>query len=330
MVTEKGGSKMKTLKQMMMTAAVLAVSATAALSANIAVVGGSNDDAFWNKIKKGIDDARPGIEANGGSVNYLRLVNYDNFAPDVVGLIRTAISQKVDGLVIPNWVPEAEDPAIKDAMAAGIKVILMNAGGGAKAKELGAINYVGNEEYPAGIAGGEYFSKNGQKNVLCINTIPGAQNLEDRCKGVMDGISKAGGKSTQLPLPASAFGNATAVAEAIKAELLKDGTIDGVITISAGDADSAAIGIQQADKVKTVALGTFDMNEANLKRIKDGTQVFCIDQQPYLQGYLATSLLASAIDFGTDLPTFPVLTGPGIVDKSNIEATLVGVAKGAR
>jgi simple sugar transport system substrate-binding protein len=321
---------MKTLKQMMMTAAVLAVSATAALSANIAVVGGSNDDAFWNKIKKGIDDARPGIEANGGSVNYLRLVNYDNFAPDVVGLIRTAISQKVDGLVIPNWVPEAEDPAIKDAMAAGIKVILMNAGGGAKAKELGAINYVGNEEYPAGIAGGEYFSKNGQKNVLCVNTIPGAQNLEDRCKGVMDGIAKAGGKSTQLPLPASAFGNATAVAEAIKAELLKDGTIDGVITISAGDADSAAIGIQQADKVKTVALGTFDMNEANLKRIKDGTQSFCIDQQPYLQGYLATSLLASAIDFGTDLPTFPVLTGPGIVDKSNIEATLVGVAKGAR
>ena len=42
------------------------------------------------------------------------------------------------------------------------------------------------------------------------------------------------------------------------------------------------------------------------------------------------SLLASAIDFGTDLPTFPVLTGPGIVDASNIEATLAGVALGAR
>ncbi len=104
------------------------------MAANIAVVGGSNDDAFWNMIKKGLDDARPVVEANGGSVNYLRLVNYDNFAPDVVQLIRTAISQKVDGLVIPNWVPEAEDPAIKDAIAAGIKVILMNAGGADKAK----------------------------------------------------------------------------------------------------------------------------------------------------------------------------------------------------
>ena len=321
---------LKIIKKLAAGAVALAVTSTVALSANIAVVGGSNDDAFWNKIKKGIDDARPAVEANGGTVNYLRLVNYDNFAPDVVQLIRTAISQKVDGLVIPNWVPEAEDPAIKDAMAAGIKVILMNAGGADKARELGAINYVGNEEYPAGLAGGDYFAAHGQKNVICVNTIPGAANLEARCKGVSDSMTKAGLKSTQLPLPSTSFGNATAVAEAIKAELLKDETIDGVITISAGDADSAAIGISQAGKTATASLASFDMNEAGLTRIKEGTQSFAIDQQPYLQGYLAVSLLASHIDFGTNLPTFPVLTGPGIVDKSNIEATLAGVQKGAR
>ena len=135
----------------------------------IAVVGGSNEDAFWNLIKKGIDDARVVVEANGGEVNYLRLVNYDNFAPDVVQLIRTAIGQEVDGLVIPNWVPEAEDPAIRDAIEAGIKVILMNAGGIEKANELGAINYVGSDEYEAGVAGGKYFVDNGQTNVICVN-----------------------------------------------------------------------------------------------------------------------------------------------------------------
>src|SRR5690606_31871110 len=119
------------------------VMASGAFAANIAVVGGKNDDAFWNLIKKGLDDARLVVEANGGKVNYLRLQTYDNFAPDVVQLIQTAISQKVDGLVIPNWVPEGEDPAIREAIKAGIKVILMNAGGHEKAKELGAINYVG-------------------------------------------------------------------------------------------------------------------------------------------------------------------------------------------
>ncbi len=321
---------MKRIFASLCTAAALTLVASTALAANIAVVGGKNDDAFWNIIKKGVDDARIVVEANGGKVNYLRLQTYDNFAPDVVQLIQTAISQKVDGLVIPNWVPEGEDPAIKEAVAAGIKVILMNAGGLDKAKELGAINYVGSDEYLAGVAGGEYFFKNGKKNVLCVNTVPGAANLETRCKGVIDGITKSGGAGKQLPLPATSFGDATAVAEAIKATLLHDATIDGVITISAGDADSAAIGVMQAGKTEGVLLGTFDVNQSGLDRIKDGTQGFAIDQQPYLQSLLAVTLLASAIDFGTDLPTAPVLTGPGIVDKSNIEATMAGVSKGAR
>lgn len=314
----------------MATTALVALSTSTAMAADIAVIGGSNDDAFWNIIKKGIDDATPAVEANGGSVNYLRLVNYDNFAPDVVQLIRTAISMEVDGLVIPDWVPEAEDPAIKDAVAAGIKVILMNAGGADKAKELGAINYVGSDEYVAGKAGGTYFGAHGQKNVLCINTLPGTANIEARCQGVIDGITEAGGKGAQLPLPSTSFGDATAVAEAIKAELIKDETIDGVITISAGDADSAAIAVEQAGKTGATMLGSFDMNQAGLDRIKGNTQMFAIDQQPYLQSYLAVGLLASAIDFGTDLPTNPVLTGPGIVDAANIEATLAGVSKGAR
>ena len=151
-----------------------------------------------------------------------------------------------------------------------------------KAKELGAINYIGNEEYPAGVAGGAYLAAHGAKNVICVNTVPGAENLEARCKGISDGISKQGAKSAQLPLPASSFGNPTAVAEAIKATLLKDATIDGVVAISAFDADSAANGIQQAGLNDKVKLGSFDMNETTLDRIKAGAQLFAIDQQPWL------------------------------------------------
>lgn len=320
----------KSIAKFAVATAIVALGATAALAANIAVIGGKNDDAFWNKIKKGIDDAQLVVQANGGSVNYLRLQTYDNFAPDVVQLIQTAISMKVDGLVIPNWVPESEDPIIKQAVEAGIKVILMNAGSADKAKELGAINYVGSDEYIAGIAGGEYFGTKGQKNVICVNTLPGTANIESRCKGIADGIAKSGGKSTQLPLPSSSFGDPNAVAEAIKATLLQDPSIDGMATISAGDADSAAIGIQQAGLTGKVHLGSFDFSESTLTRIKNSEQSFAIDQQPYLQSLLSVTLLAANIDFGTDLPTKPLLTGPGIVDTSNIDATLAGVQKGAR
>ncbi len=312
--------------------AVMASSATLAMAegVTIAVIGGKTDDAFFAKVKKGIDDGALVVAAHGGKVNYLQLQTYDNIGGDAANLIRTAISQKASVIAAPNWVPDAQDEAYKAALAAGIPVLLYNAGGADKARELGAINYVGNEEYPAGLAGGAYFGAHGAKNVICVNTVPGAQNLEDRCRGISDGIAKQGGKSTQLPLPASSFGNPTAVAEAIKATLLKDASIDGVVTISAGDADAAAVGIEQAGATAKVKLGTFDMNETNLERIKAGTQLYAIDQQPWLQGFLAVTLSDAYVNYGLKLATAPILTGPGIVDASNIDATLAGAKAGYR
>jgi simple sugar transport system substrate-binding protein len=313
-------------------AALLVSGATIATAAGItvAIVGGKTDDAFFAKVKKGIDDAALVVKAHGGSVNYLQLQTYDNIGGDAANLVRTAISQKASVIAVPNWVPDAQDEAIKAAQAAGIPVILFNSGGGDKAKELGALNYVGNEEYTAGLAGGAHFSASGAKNVICVNTVPGAQNLEDRCKGISDGITKGGGKSTQLPLPASAFGNPTAVAEAIKATLLKDASIDGLVTISASDADSAAVGIEQAGATAKVKLGSFDMNETCLERIKAGTQSFAIDQQPWLQGFLAVILADAYVNYGLKLATAPILTGPGVVDASTIDATLAGAKAGYR
>jgi simple sugar transport system substrate-binding protein len=298
--------------------------------ARIAVIGGKADDPFFAKIKKGIDDAALVVKAHGGKVTYLQLQTYDNIGGDAANLIRTAISQHASVIAAPDWVADTEDEAYRAATAAGIPVMLYNAGGGDKARELGAINYVGNEEYPAGVAGGLYFAKHGAKNVICVNTVPGAGNLESRCKGVADGIAQLGGKSTELPLPASSFGNPTAVAEAIKATLLKNASIDGLVTISAGDADSAANGIQQAGRTDRVKLGTFDMNETNLERIKDGSQLFAIDQQPWLQGFLAVSLSDGFVNYGLKTATPTILTGPGIVDSANIDATLAGAKAGYR
>lgn len=326
-------TRMQRIAAVLLSSAALATAATVTLAADgarIFVVGGKADDPFWAIIKKGVDDAGLVAEKNGGTVSFLQLQTYDNIGADAGNLVRTAISQGAGGIAVPNWVPEAEDEAIKAADAAQIPVVLYNAGNIDKAKELGAINYIGTDEALAGEAGGKYLSEHGAKNVLCINTVPGAANLETRCKGIIDGITAGGGAGKQLPLPATSFGNPTAVAEAIKAALLKDQTVDSVITISAGDADSAANGIAQAGAMARVKLGSFDMNQTALDRIQHDAQLFVIDQQPYMQGYLATAVLASHVAFGTSIPTQPILTGPAIVDKSNVEATIAGVKAGAR
>ena len=324
------------MKTKMMRAALLASAmafgATAVLAdgTTIAVVGGKSDDPFFAKVKKGIDDGTLVVQAHGGKVNYLMLQTYDNIGGDAANLVRTAITQGASVIAVPDWVPDAEDEAIKAAQAAHIPVILYNSGGGDKAKELGALNYIGNEEYTAGLAAGAYFGSHGMKNVICVNTVPGAQNLEDRCKGVADGIKKEGGVSNQLPLPASAFGDPTAVAEAIKATLLKDTTINGVATISAGDANSAATGIEQAGLTGKVALASFDMDGTGLDRIKAKTQLFAVDQQPWLQGFLAVTMADAYVNYGLAIASAPVLTGPGIVDSANIDATLAGAGAGYR
>jgi simple sugar transport system substrate-binding protein len=324
----------KNLMTAMVATAVMALSAASVMAethgAKIFVIGGKADDPFWSKVKKGADEAGLVAKATGGSVTWLGPQNYDNLGPDAAKLIRTALSQHPDAIVGPDWVPEAMDEAFKEVVAAHVPLIIYNSGGMDAAKRLGAMNYVGNEEYTAGLGGGEYYGGHGAKNVLCVNTLPGATNTESRCKGIADGISKSGGKSSQLPLPSSSFGNPTAVAQAIKAALQKDASVDGVITISAGDANSAAIAISQVGAEGKTKLGSFDMDETGLQRIKSGAQLLAIDQQPYLQGYLAVSLLNGYVNYGLDLPTKPVLTGPGIVDASNVDTTMAGAKAGAR
>ncbi len=304
----------------LVTAAAMAVGAAGAMAepdgAKIFVIGGKADDPFWSKVKRGADDAGLVVKEQGGSVIWLGPQNYDNLGPDAAKLIRTALSQNPDAIVAPDWVPEAQDDALKAVVDAGVPLIIYNSGGIEAATELGAKNYIGNDEYVAGVAGGEYFGSNGAKKVLCVNTLPGATNTEARCKGVADGHRQA---RRRIGAAAVAVDQLSAIPprspQAIKAALLKDSpTSTALITISAGDANSAAIAITQAGAGDKVKLACFDMDEATLKRIKDGTQLFAIDQQPYLQGYLAVSLLNGLVNSASTLPTKPVLTGPGIVN----------------
>lgn len=327
-------------------ASLLAVSAIAALSLagcsgtaaeeptaggdgiDVYVIGGMPSDPFWSVVKRGAEAAGAAVEAAGGSVTWLGPQNYDNLGPDAGKLVDDAIAAGAEAIVIADWVPDAENPAILRAVAAGIPVIHYNAGGVEQADATGALTYIGSDDYLAGVAGGEYFAKNGAKNVLCVNTVPGSANQEARCKGVQDGAEANGATSHQLPLPSSDFGNPTAVTNAIKAELTKDPTIDGVVTIGVQDADAAAAAIEQA--ASKAGLGTFDLSDSQLQRISAGTQLFAIDQQPWLQGYLATSAAWQYAQYGILPASRPLLTGPSLVTKDNVDVVSAGVTAGVR
>jgi simple sugar transport system substrate-binding protein len=320
------------LGNILATTAVVTLFAGMAMAegAKIFVIGGKPDDPFWGVVKKGAEDAGLVVAAQGGSVTWLGPQNYDNLGVDAAELIRQAIDQGADGIVAPDWVPEAMDPAFIAVKEAGIPFIVYNAGGLEAADRLGAMNYIGAVDYLGGVAGGEFAAAKGAKNGVCVNSLPGAANIEAYCTGYVDGLVKGGAAGTVLPLPATAEGNVTAVSEALKAHLLQNPTIDAVFTTANLDAVGAAQAIQQSGKGGAVQLCGINFDEAILAQIKSGQQNCAIDQQGYQQGFYAVSILNGWINYGVSIPTREILTGPGVVDAGNIEAVLAGASVGKR
>jgi len=311
----------------MAAAAALALMTTAAMAQDIAVIAGSVEDAFMDKIKKGVDDATPMVVANGGTVQFLRTQNYENFGPDLVTLINQAVAQGVKGIAIPVWVPEAQIPALKAAREAGVVIMQYNSGLPVMG-DVGAINYFGSDEYAAGVGGGKYLAEHGAKHIICHIQVPGAINLTERCRGVTDGGTAAGAKVTVLETPPNLDGDVTGTAEALKAAFIGDPTIDAMISCAGFGAAAGVNAVEQIGGKQMI--GAFDFDPAALDRIKAGTQTMAVDQQPYLQGFLATSMLFAYLKFGTNISTNPVLTGPAIIDASNVDAVVAGAALGAR
>jgi simple sugar transport system substrate-binding protein len=325
---------MKFMKTILLAAAatfaVSGLAATAHAEAKIFVVGGKADDPFWSIVKRGAEDAAKVVEAQGGSVTWLAPQNYDNLGVDAAELIRQAIAQGATGVVAPDWVPDAMDPAFKAVADAKIPFVVYNAGGIQAADRLGALNYVGAVDYKAGVAGGEYLAKAGAKKGVCINSLPGAANIEDYCNGFKEGLASGGAAYDVIPLPATAEGNVAAVSEAFKAYLTAHPDTDAVFTTANLDAIGAAQGIAAAGMDGKVKLCGINFDEGILAQIKAGTQACAVDQQGYQQGFYAVSILNGYINYGLSIATREILTGPGVVDASTIDATMAGAKQGTR
>lgn len=294
---------------------------------HVCAIGGA--DAFFAVVKNGVDFAAVAVEAAGNEFTWIALPNYDNIGPDMVKLIEQAVAQECTSLAVPVWDGAAQAPALQAAIDGGVKVFMYNSGLPLlEDGTIAALGYYGTDEYKAGVAAGTYFVENGSVNVRCVNTQPGAVNWQQRCGGLIDGATEAGGSGDEIVLPAEAFGDAAQISAAVQAALAEDPTIDGFATGSAADADAVgeALGVMGA----TAQQGGWDVSENILNRIANGEALFAIDQQGWYQGWLAVSQ-AWMYDQYSILPAEPViLTGPALITADNVDTVLAGVQDGFR
>ena len=82
---------------------------------------------------------------------------------------------------------------------------------------------------------------------------------------------------------------------------------------------------------RDLQIGAVDLSTDILQDIKDGKAAFTIDQQQYLQGYLAVAFL---VLYNENLNTVggghPVLTGPAFVTAENVAEISELVRQGTR
>ena len=108
------------------------------------------------------------------------------------------------------------------------------------------------------------------------------------------------------------------VQSTITAKLQQDPAIDYIVTLGAPIALTAVESAKTAGS--TAKIGTFDTNAELVEAIKADTVQWAVDQQPFLQGYLAIDSLWLYKNNGNVLGGGqPTLTGPFRVDKENIE-----------
>jgi simple sugar transport system substrate-binding protein len=263
-------------------------------------------DTFWDKVKNGAQQA---AKDTGVTLKY----SNDPEAPKQAVLIQNAVDSKVSGIATTLVTPDALVGSVKAATDAGIPVVGFNSGID-QYQKLGALMYFGSDETLAGTTAGKRLADQGIKHPLCVIQQTGSVALEARCAGVKSSVP--GTENIQVNGADDA-----AVTTTLQAKLAQDKSIDAIVTLGAPQAIDAIKAMEQAGS--TAKLVTFDLNAEAAQDIKDGKILFSIDQQPYVQGYMAVTSLYLYLKNGNDIGGGKaVLTGPSFVDSTNIDKIL--------
>lgn len=280
---------------------------------------GAPGDTFWDLVRKGAEDAarKDNIELRYAA---------DPQAPNQASLVQSAIDSDVDGIAVTMPNPDAIGPVARKAVTAGIPVVGLNAGMD-QYEKYGLTGFFGQEEGVAGQQAGQRLKEEGAKKVLCVIHEQGNQSQEDRCAGVKKGL---GGDVETLYVNGQEL---TSVQSTIKAKLAQDPSIDWIMSLVTPVGLVAAKAAGEAGRTPgdTLKIATFDTNAELVPAIRDGRIAFAVDQQPYLQGYLAIDSLWLAKRNGTTVGGGrPVYSGPSFVDETNIDTIADAAGEGLR
>lgn len=231
-------------------------------------------------------------------------------------IIQSVTAAKPDALLIaPDDVSASQTP-IDQAVAAGIKVVLVDTTLNDPSKAVSQIS-------SNNLAGGarafqaiKQLAPQGGK-VLVVNTKPGISTTDQRTQGFAT-AAKADSKYQYVGVQYDQD-SASVAAQVTSAALQKDPDIVGIFATNLFSAEGAATAVRQAGKNGKVKIVGFDADPDQITALKQGTVQALIAQHPYDIG---TAAVQQAVDALQGKPTTKKIgTKFTIITQQNINSS---------
>jgi simple sugar transport system substrate-binding protein len=282
----------------------------------VVITHGQAADPFWSVVKNGLSQAAIDFDVD---MEYHAPETFD--MAQMARIIDAAVAKRPDGIVVSIPDKDALARSILGARKRGIPVISINSGEEHK-DALDILLHVGQSEYLAGLGAGSRFLKAGAKRGLCINQEQGNTALDLRCEGFKKGMAV---KSETLAVTI----DPTEIRNATTAYLKRHKEIDSILSLGVIAAPSIVAAVEKSGRIANVKIATFDSSPEVLKAIRDKKIEFAIDQQQYLQGYIAIQSMAQYTRYGL-IATGSIQTGPGFITAENASKVINLSKKGIR
>jgi simple sugar transport system substrate-binding protein len=264
-------------------------------------------------VKNGMDDAAKTL---GVKAEYLAPETFD--MAKMAQMIDAAAASKPDGLVVSIADPAALSGPVKNAVASGIPVIVIDSGGGKLTKELGGLLYLGQSEYEAGVMAGERIAKLGIKKAVCANHEVGNVSLDDRCAGFAKGLG------VDVPVLNGVM-DPTEMKNRLVGYLTSHPDTEFILGVGINSGEPGLTAIDELGLTGKVKIGTFDLSPTILKATAEGKMEWGIDAQQYAMGYIPVVMFDLLKKYKIS-PIADYPTGPGFVTKETA-ASVIDLAK---
>ncbi|WP_187430857.1 hypothetical protein ROLI_016000 [Roseobacter fucihabitans] len=283
---------------------VTATSAAAEGEKYILVSHAPDSDSWWNTIKNGIALAGEQMDVE---VEYRNPPTGD--LADMARIIEQAAASQPNGIITTLADFDVLSGPIRNAVDQGINVIIMNSGTPEQVREVGALMFVGQPEYDAGLAAGLRAKGDGIGSFVCVNHVISNTVVGERCRGFADGLGVDLGDSM-----IDSGQDPSEIKNRVIAYLTANPETDAILTLGPTSADPTIAAVKEMGIAGDIYFGTFDLGTEIVNAIKEGIINWGIDQQPFLQAYLPVVVLTNYDRYGV-LPGNNINSGPGFVTK---------------